>query len=618
MCNSNYKKKEDVENHILSEHKDKLSEGNPHLTLTEILTVTCHILGEDDYIEDSDEGSSGTDVVEDEDEDIILESDTERTNKRKNEHSRSNQRRLIIEPNVEAIRMERKFRHLYYGKIQLSDMGFDESPQKSWKKVNSTQFTSKGENSPSFLIRSMFGSSYNAETKKIKQFSGDFSNNQWMLYTGGPVVCMSWCTEDTEGSQLLALVSKLNFTPSPLLKSYYGPGLIQFWSVPARGAPVFEFGLSHQHGDLTCLEWCPSQPDSVRGLVAGSSSDGTVRVWAVPHLERGEGQLYSSSPQLTLRWGEEEAGQCLSVSWYRGPGHHYLAATSSQGLASVWHLAARSPLLRQGSDLLPVQTWLAHSGSASSVSLSPGSDEVPRYAVTGGSDRCYKFWDLRDTSVPIQEVKRGLVSGVEWVPSWCGAAVSFDDVYLQGHTQTMLAEAGYYSNKSHPVISQNSAVTSLGVSHWLGCMAVTTTSGELILFVMPSLERSLEHDKNLAQRRTYVYRTEVTASKSLSDVEARKFEAVKEVQSLRFIDSCLGKSSKQPVCPPEELRRVRLATDSEDLTHFPLAGLNALAWNNNLGHQNILASGGQAGLVRIHRLEGLHTPSVQTALQETV
>ena len=90
MCNSNYKKKEDVENHILSEHKDKLSEGNPHLTLTEILTVTCHILGEDDYIEDSDEGSSGTDVVEDEDEDIILESDTERTNKRKNEHSRSN------------------------------------------------------------------------------------------------------------------------------------------------------------------------------------------------------------------------------------------------------------------------------------------------------------------------------------------------------------------------------------------------------------------------------------------------------------------------------------------------------------------------------------------------
>ena len=52
--------------------------------------MTCHILGEDDYIEDSDEGSSGTDVVEDEDEDIILESDTERTNKRKNEHSRSN------------------------------------------------------------------------------------------------------------------------------------------------------------------------------------------------------------------------------------------------------------------------------------------------------------------------------------------------------------------------------------------------------------------------------------------------------------------------------------------------------------------------------------------------
>merc|ERR1719150_2281203 len=154
----------------------------------------------------------------------------------------------------------------------------------------------------------------------------------------------------------------------------------------------------------------------------------------------------------------------------------------------------------------------------------------------------------------------------------------------------MLAEAGYYSNKSHPVISQNSAVTSLGVSHWLGCMAVTTTSGELILFVLPSMERSLEHDKNLAQRRVYVYRTEVTASKSPGEAQARQFEAVKAAHCLNYRDASLGKIGKL-ICPPEEVRRVRLADsmDTEDLSHFPLAGLTALAWNNNPGHQTILA-----------------------------
>ena len=603
-----------MENHILSEHKDRLSEGEIDKTFP--FPLLYYLLGEDDDIEDSEEESSGPDTVEDDDDDI-LEIKGGKTKKRKNEYSGSNQRRLIIEPNLEAIKMERKYRSLNYGQVRLTDFGLEDSQKNDWKKVKSTRLTTPSEFSPSFLVRSMFESSDKIKSRKIKTFSGAFSKstNEWTLYTGGPVISMAWCCQETEDSQLLALVSRLEFSPSPLLENYSGAGLLQFWSVPACGEPVFELGLSHQYGDLTSLEWCPSRPEGVRGLLAGSSTDGTVRVWSVPLQGPGRGQVFTCQPHLTLHWGEEEVGQCLSASWYRGPGHHYLAASTSQGLVSVWHLASTSPLLRQDSRLLPAQTWLAHTGTATSVSLSPGTEQAPRYVVTGGSDRCYKFWDLRDTSVPIQEVKRGLVSGVDWVPGWCGAAVSYDDVYLQGHTQTMLAEAGYTTTKSHPVISQNSAVTSLGVSQWLGCMAVTTTAGELILFVMPSLERSLEHDKNLAQRRVYVYRTEVTSTSSPADSEARKFEAVKDVHSVTYIDSSLSKTERQ-VCPAEELRRVRLATDTEDLTQFPLAGLTALAWNNNLGHQNILASGGQAGIVRIHRLEALNTPPVQALLRE--
>ena len=105
ICKAQFKKKEEVENHILSEHKDRLSEGELYQTFP--LTLLFNLLGEDDDIEDSEEESSGPDTVEDDDEDI-LEIKAGKTKKKKNEYSGSNQRRLIIEPNLEAIKMERK------------------------------------------------------------------------------------------------------------------------------------------------------------------------------------------------------------------------------------------------------------------------------------------------------------------------------------------------------------------------------------------------------------------------------------------------------------------------------------------------------------------------------
>ena len=40
-------------------------------------------------------------------------------------------------------------------------------------------------------------------------------------------------------------------------------------------------------------------------------------------------------------------------------------------------------------------------------------------------------------------------------------------------------------------------------------MAVFTAACELIILVMPLMDRYLEHDKVLGQRRAFVYRTEV-------------------------------------------------------------------------------------------------------------
>ena len=54
--------------------------------------------------------------------------------------------------------------------------------------------------------------------------------------------------------------------------------------------------------------------------------------------------------------------------------------------------------------------------------------------------------------------------------------------------------------------------------------------------------------------------------------------------------------------------------DTEDLTMFPITSLTSLAWNNSPGHQTLLASGGQAGLVRVHDLRALRTAEIEKVL----
>ena len=196
--------------------------------------------------------------------------------------------------------------------------------------------------------------------------------------------------------------------------------------------------------------------------------------------------------------------------------------------------------------------------------------------------------------------------------------MSYDDVYLQGHTQTLITETGYNSTRSHPVIAQNSSVLDQAMSHWAGSLAISTAAGELIVFVVPPLDRSMEHDKNVGQRRTYVFRTEVD-KEIKEEVNLREYQNMREACTIRYVDVPVKTVGKN-VCPTEEIKRVRVAErmGKEDLTCFPLASITRLAWNNNLGHQLWLASGGQAGLVRAHCVAALNTETVKEVFREVM
>ena len=609
VCNLSMKKKTDIENHIINSHRDKLSEGTSQGSFCKFLIIS--FVDDDDAELDESEESCESSSELDDDEDTDSEYGGNRNKRKKSEPASSSQRKLILEPCVEAVHLERKFRNSCNIKDRPSSLL---STNTSWKKVQIDPDLSC--NSVKFSVNNLTDSGSSPSTKQsLGVMQGCVENNSSVLFTGGSVNSMAWCNNTNISKQVLAVATKQDFSSTQLVDSSSSCSSVQFWSISSSEAPVFEFGLRARFGHIWCVEWSSADVDDGLGLLAASCGDGTVRVWSVPALEQLDpGQWYSGDPVLTLTTGDSDVGQCLSLSWYRGPSRdQYLAACHVSGVVSVWHLTTKSPLLRSDdSTVLPVQTWLAHHGSVSSLSLCPGVEPEPRYLVTGGSDRCYRFWDLRDTSVPVQEHKKGLVSGVEWVGGWSGAGVTYDDVYLQSHTQSLLAETGYFATRSQPIISQNSCVTSLSVSQWLGVMAVTSSAGELIMFVMPALDRSLEHDKNLAQRRCYVYRTETVSD---SDQDMRDYNTAADHSTLVYHDSGLHLASKIQ-CPGDEVRRVRCSDnmDTEDLTSYPLSALTSVAWNNNPGHHTLLASAGHAGLVRVHNIAALNTPSIKQVL----
>jgi WD40 repeat protein len=270
----------------------------------------------------------------------------------------------------------------------------------------------------------------------------------------------------------------------------------------------------------------------------------------------------------------------------------------------------------RGKELLPVHSWLGHTSSITSIAICPSETDIPLYAVTGGLDRYYKFWDLRDTSVPLQEVRRDQVTDVSWLPSLPAVAVSYD-VYKLGPTQTVITESECLNNRAFPVIGQNSAVWGQTVSPWLGSLAVCTSAGEVILFVLPPKgPTTTEQSKSYGKRRAYVYRTENKINDSASLLDCSDFDSLKGRCTLHYLDVWDGKDMQEK----KELERVRLQAKmpAEELTAYPLVSINRAAWNPNLGAQFWLASGGQAGMLRVHSLESLNTVTVREAVKSFV
>ena len=150
------------------------------------------------------------------------------------------------------------------------------------------------------------------------------------------------------------------------------------------------------------------------------------------------------------------------------------------------------------------------------------------------------------------------------------------------------------------MVSDVSTVTGLALSPWPGCAALCTSAGELIVC---ELEDGMEQNQEPGCSVGHVYKTEVVpvpGHTPLDPVDRREYEAVAASSRLVYHDT--GLQHPEPAENP-------LQMEPEDVTSFPLAGLTSVAWNP--GRRRLLASGGQAGIVRVDNLKKLGSQAMQ-------
>ena len=190
--------------------------------------------------------------------------------------------------------------------------------------VPESSFFSGSSISARFTVSNLSSSEEEQEVRVLERFRGGLINNSPAMFCGGPVSAMAWCPMD-KGDQVIAVVAKLDFSPTSLGEDGGGKGLIQFWrmgGLELEGGgepPVFQFGIGHSYGCVRGVEWCPSlgREEGRLGLLAAACGDGSVRVWAIPCLNsiQDEGMIYEKEADMSLVLGEEVVEQCMALSW---------------------------------------------------------------------------------------------------------------------------------------------------------------------------------------------------------------------------------------------------------------------------------------------------------------
>ena len=591
LCQESFQRKKQVQSHLMIKHTDELdpdafaASGN----------------------ESEEEGSIFSEASDD--------SVAPKWKRRKGSSKRAggSKRGAQLEPTTEFIEMEMRFRARNFGLETFDEFHTVSSDWKALGKEESLAYVPTPETSAKFK------SQKDQEGESLERFS---SNKSGFLFAGGPVWAAGWCPEEdkekADGTNKYFALSTLHNMDVESKRDDCQPhkGLLQVWSCDVSGNPSFEYGIAHEFGKSWSLQWAPSgnrragDGDNLDrlGILAAAFSDGTVRIFSAclpGQLPDGGGasRIFTVQPKRTLCLSESNCGnqgQCLRVSWYRGPGHRVVAGGFSKGLFALWNiLQPEGTLFRESTKIYPYSTVIAHASSITGLDIADSDERFPTQVVTGSWDRKCCVWDLTRSSpvLPVASVRRGGVTDL----SLCRnsplplVAVSYDEALLTTSAKTLLFDMSL--GKTFPAIFHNSTVWSQTHHPWLNILVTGNAAGQAVAFVGGDSNSSMDSIcKGKATRKVVLFR----AKKDPDGV-------------LTFSDAPLDKLNS---IGPEHVPKSFDLSEMEDLEKDdPVASVNRVCFNTDPDSFGTILFGGQSGLGRILKVGSFDTEEARDAMK---
>lgn len=632
-CKSICSNRSDIESHLMSAHSEEMDDADAD---------------EDEGFPDEEFSEEECSLVDKPEEEVVGRSRRSIKGFGKARHRLD--KSSVLSSTTDLIPYEGKFRQANFEKNPFSDF---HSMKADWTVLDQDQ-------ARDYLPENMESLQFNSRHCSVKtdhplktslklfQSLEAEADRSVTFFTGGPIRSSAWLPMSDVKSEwaYLALSSMRNMSDGQtfVTSAQTAKGLIQIWRVHVKSlASEMVMGLSHDLGTIWDMTWVPSgnqipseDPCHLRrlGILACASSEGTIRVFSIclfSELENpfpGSPLICQTQSKRTLRLcanpdlDEPSKSACVTLSWFRGQNHRVLAGGFCDGRFALWDLfQPEGSLQRQGQDIYPYLHHSAHTAGITALDLndspSHSDPDFPRELVTGSYDRGVAVWDLDHPTLPTQFLRKGLVMGLDWLRHHPGEVmVSFDDVFLQSHTQSVVFDFASPNVKAHPVMAHNSAVWSQSTSPWLNVMATASTAGEVILFMAPPLTRALENDKDTNRRRIYLYTTNVSQCVSTPpEIQSNDNFGNVEKESLEFVDVATGDIRSLPIEIQKKTRYFE-TMPMEDITRYPIRSVNQIRLNSNPQNLGLVFSGTQAGFGRIHFVESLLNPEIRSQLKK--
>ncbi|XP_061182837.1 general transcription factor 3C polypeptide 2-like [Saccostrea echinata] len=485
---------------------------------------------------------------------------------------------------------------------------------------------------------------------KLNRFEAEFRTGTYNLFAGGPVWGLAWCPvpHNVKCDQYLAVSCHREMVECHETKSlYFGKGAIQLWNIGelnslhpkksmSSSVPYLEFCISHSFGVIYQLCWCPSNAwessdneASVQlprlGLLAGAFSDGNVHIYSLPqpaslNLENlgNELAVFKPEPVFTLipypLFKQEKAAPCLCIDWQQ-KFCQFLAAGYGDGSIRVWDLKSQSSLLRVVTTptikLLPFYSTVAHNDCVMSLKWSP---HVTDKFATASRDRTFVIWDLNNRHFPIYKTLAQMALSVYWLPFNFCVLQGMDDCY--SNLETYVRSESYdhivkdNGTQSDPVVVLSDCIWGLTCSNWLMVILATNNSGNVVGSVMPHLRR--KEVQRFHRRPVTLFETEVQEK----DFDEEHISGQKELLkkgNKRNADPTVFKSYESgknkiyleykecdPFQPKKKVPKITVTAD--DVRGLAFRAVYRIEMNPNIQSCVWVASGGQAGIVRIHNV----------------